>query len=63
MQFSDAKIRHNYAITLSFVKPLSHEDEKVAELAEEACTEYFDVEFNYVFSSCVQDLAASTVAK
>ena len=42
MQFADAKFRHNNAIALSFRKPLSHKANKVAELKEEACSEFFD---------------------
>ena len=53
IQFKYSKFRHNSVIVFSFRKPLSHEAEKVTELAEEACTEYFDLEFNDVFSSSV----------
>ena len=62
MQFADAKFHHNDAIEFSFVKKLSHKDEKVSEVAEEACTEHF-ANFDDLFSSYVQDLAASALAK
>ena len=35
IQFTDNKFRHNNAIALSFRKPVSHESDKVAQLAEE----------------------------
>ena len=49
-------------IALSFGKPLPNAADEVAELAEETCTECFDKEFNDMFSSSAQDLAASAVA-
>ena len=63
MQFIDTKFRHNNVIASSFRKPLSHKADKVAELAAEACTECFDLNFIFFFSSSVQDLSASTGSK
>ena len=63
MQFEDTKFRHNDVIALSFRKPLSHEANKVSELAEEACNEFFDLDFTDAFSSSAQDLAASALSK
>ena len=37
MQFADTKFHHINVIASSFRNPLSHEAEKVAELAEEGC--------------------------
>ena len=62
MQFADTKFRCNDAIGSSFRKPLTHEADKVSELAEEVCSECFNEQFNDFFSS-VQDLAASAVSK
>ena len=63
MQFSDKDCKHDGAIALVFRKPISHKANKVAELAQKACNETFGLEFYDMFSSSVQDLAASTVAK
>ena len=63
MQLTDKHFKHNNAIALSFRKPISHESDKVAELAEEICDETFDLKFQDALSSSVQDLATSTVAK
>ena len=63
MQFEDATFRHNNSIALYFRNQLTYETDKVAELAEEACSECFDEEFNEIVSSSVQDLDASEVAK
>ena len=49
MQFTDANYRHNNVITSSFRKPFSDEAYKIAELAEEECNEYFDLNFTHVF--------------
>ena len=49
MHSADTKFRHNNVIVLSFRKLLSHEYEKVSELAEEACNEYFDLDFADTF--------------
>ena len=62
-KFTDNKFRHNNTITLSFRKLVSHESEKVAELAEEFCHENFELDFQHYFSSSVQYLAASTASK
>ena len=51
MQFSDNKLLHNNAITLLFRKPVSHESNKVAELAEESCHECFELDFQHAISS------------
>ena len=37
MQFTDKQFRHNNLIALYFRKPVSHEPDKVAQLAEEVC--------------------------
>ena len=37
MQFTDNKFLHDNAIALPFMKPVSHESDKVAELVEEVC--------------------------
>ena len=50
-------------IALSFKKPISYKADNVAELAEEIYDEMFDLKFQDTFSSSVQDLGASTVAK
>ena len=41
----------------SFRKTLSHESNKVAQLVEEVCQERFELNFQHMFSSSVQDLA------
>ena len=43
MQCADAKFSHNDVLELSFAKPLTRKDDKVAELVEEECTEWFDL--------------------
>ena len=63
MQFVDTKFLCNNEISLSFRKPLTHKADKVAELVEEVFLEFFNKEFNNVFSSSVKDLAISAVAK
>ena len=63
MQFSDKYFKHNNAIALVFRKPITHKADKVAELAEKACCEMFDLIFQETFSSLVQDLASSAVPK
>ena len=63
MQFSDKQFEHDTAIALSFRKPISHEANKVSQLAEEICDEMFGLKFQDMFASSVQDLAASDVAK
>ena len=63
MQFVDYKFCHNNVIALSFRKPVSHKSDKVAELAEEACHEYFELCFQRVFSYSAQDLATSAASK
>ena len=63
MQFADNNFRHNNAIALSFRKPFSHEDDKVAKLVEEACNQHFELNFARVFFSSVQDLVASAGSK
>ena len=63
MQFTNKQFKYNNVLALSFVKPISHEVDKVAELDEEICDETFDLKFQDTFSSSVQDLAASAVAK
>ena len=63
IQFSDNKFRHDNAIALSFRKMVSHESDKVAELVEEVCHECFELDFQRVFSSSAQDIAASAVSK
>ena len=42
MHFEDAKFCHNNAAALSFRKSLTHKADKVAELAQEACSEHFN---------------------
>ena len=63
MQFTDNKFRHINVIALSFRKPVPHNSDKVAQLAEEVCQEHFELDFQDTFSSSVQDLAASAVSK
>ena len=41
MQFEGTKFRHNDEILLSFRKTFSYEADKLAELVEETCNEYF----------------------
>ena len=53
---------YSNAILLSFRKPLTREDNKVAESSEEVCSECFNKEFNDMFSSSAKDIAASAVA-
>ena len=61
--FADAKFRHNNVIAFSFRKPFSYEADKVAELAEEASNEHFELDFTCMFSSSVQHLARSASSK
>ena len=49
MHFVETKFRHNDAITSLFRKPSLHETDKVAELAEEACNECFELEITLLF--------------
>ena len=63
IQFTDKKIRHNNAIASSFRKPVSHESDEIAQLAEEVCQEHFELDFQDKFSSSVQDLIASAASK
>ena len=62
MQFADKDCKHNNAIALAFRKLVTHKADDVAMLAKEACQEFFGCEFQDMFSSSVQDLAASAVA-
>ena len=48
---------------ITFRKPSPHEADKLAELAEEACNEHFELDFTNGFSSSVQDIAASAASK
>ena len=63
MQLADKQFKYNSAIDLSFRKPISHEVDKVAKLAEKNCDEMFDLKIQDMFSSSVQDLAASPAVK
>ena len=63
MQLVDNKFRHDNTIELPFRKLVSHKSDKVAKLAEEVCHEFFELHFQDVFSSSVQDIAASAVSK
>ena len=63
MQFAETKIRYNNAISFSFRKSFIHEGDKVSELVEEEFSECFNKDFNDVFSSSVQYVAVSAVAK
>ena len=63
MKFTDKQFEHNNAIALSFRNSISHKADRIAQLAEELCDETFDSKFQDIFSSSVQDLAASAVAK
>ena len=62
MQLTRAKCRHKNSVSLSFMKPLTHKTDKVTDLAQEACSEFFDKEFNDFYSSSVKDLSTSAVA-
>ena len=53
MQFAEKDFKHINATTLSFRKPITHEADKVAELAQKVCYEMFGFEFQDVFSSSV----------
>ena len=48
---------------MPFRKLVLHESDKIAELEEEVCQEYFELDFKDTFSSSVQDLAAITASK
>ena len=63
MQFADNQSRHDNATSLSFRKPVSHEADKVVQLAEEVCQGCFELNFQDMFLSSVQDLAASVTSK
>ena len=63
MKFTDKQFKNDKVVALSFRKPIYHEADKVAELAEEMCDEIFDLKFQGAFSSSSQDLATSTVSK
>ena len=63
IQFADKDFKRSDAIVLSFRKPITHEADKVAELAEKSCCETFDLKFQEMFSFSVEDMAVSTVAK
>ena len=63
MKFTDNQFRYNNLIASSFRQHLSHESHKVAQLTEEFCQEYFELNFQDMFSSSVQDLAASAASK
>ena len=63
MQFADNKFRNNNAIVLSFRKTISQKADKVAQLAEEVWQECFELDFQDVFSSSVQDLATTAASK
>ena len=63
MQFTDEQFKHDNAIASSFRKNISHKVDKVSELAEEICDGMFGLKFQDMFTSSVQDLAASAVAK
>ena len=62
VQFADKDFKHDDVITLAFRKSVTHEADKVAELAEKSRYETFGLEFQEIFSSSVQDLSASYVA-
>ena len=53
MLFTDKTFRYNDAIALSFRKHVSHESDKIAQLVEEVCQEYFELNFQDVFLSSV----------
>ena len=53
MKFADENVCYDNAIDSSFRKPVSHESDKVAHLAEEFCQECFKLDFQYSFSSSV----------
>ena len=63
MQFTDKQFNHRSAIASSLRKPISHEADEVAKLAEEICDETFGLKFQDTLASSVHDLAASAVAK
>ena len=63
MQFADKDLKHNNVIALAFRKPVSHKADNVATLAKEIILECFGCEFIDLFSSAVQDLAASSVTR
>ena len=63
MRLSGKDFEHGNATALSFRKSIIHEANKVAELVEKTCCEMFDLEFQEVFSSSVQDLATSAIPK
>ena len=63
MKLNDKQFKRNGAMVLSFRKNVSHEADKVAELAEENCDETLILKFQDVLASSVKDLAAITVAK
>ena len=50
-------------MTMWFRKLASHESCKVAKLTEEVCHEQFGLNFQEMFSSSVQDLAAIAALK
>ena len=62
MHFEDKDCKHNNGIALAFLKPVTHKADDVSTLAKEVYQEFFGCEFQDIFSSAVQDLAASAVA-
>ena len=63
MKFSEKYFKHENAMSLSFRKTITHKSDEVAELAEKACCETFDLTFQEKISSSVQCLAPSAVPK
>ena len=63
VQFADKCFKHNDTIALVLRKPITHESDKVAELAEEECYETLGLSLQEKCSSSAQDLATSDVPK
>ena len=61
MQFAGWIFRHKNVLALLFRKVFSSKSDKVAELAEDTCTEALDKEFIDIFALSVQDLAEGKV--
>ena len=49
MKFTDKQFKNDKVVALSFRKPIYHEADKVAELAEEICDETLYLKFQDVF--------------
>ena len=49
MQFTDNQFLYNNEIALSIRKSVSHKSDKVAQLVEEVCQEYFELNFQDAF--------------